>query len=84
MWKQYDATELIMSGSTVNNILIDQGLADEFYDEGQLLPENFRKACQESGQPLTLRMQKGYDHSYHFISSFVGEHIAYHAVALKA
>ncbi len=83
LWKQYDATELIKSGLAVNDILIDQGIADEFYDEGQLLPENFHSACQESGQPLTLRMQEGYDHSYHFISSFVGEHIAYHAAALK-
>lgn len=84
LWKQYDATELIISGSTVNNILIDQGMADEFYDEGQLLPEKFHTACQEFGQPLTLRMQEGYDHSYHFISSFIGEHLAYHATALKA
>ena len=84
LWKQYDATELIKSGLTVNNIFIDQGIADEFYEEGQLLPENFHVACQESGQPLTLRMQEGYDHSYHFISSFIGEHIAYHATALKA
>ena len=83
LWKQYDATELIKSGLAVNDILIDQGIADEFYDEGQLLPENLHSACQESGQALTLRMQEGYDHSYHFISSFVGEHIAYHAAALK-
>jgi S-formylglutathione hydrolase len=83
-WKQYDATELIKSGTTINRILIDQGTADEFYDEGQLLPENFSGACQNSDQLLSLRMQEGYDHSYHFISSFIGEHIVYHANALKA
>jgi len=84
LWKQYDATELIMTGATLNSILIDQGSADEFYEAGQLLPENFKAACQNSGQVLKLRMQEGYDHSYHFISSFVGEHIAYHAKALRA
>ncbi len=82
-WRQYDATELIKSGTTINRILIDQGTADEFYDDGQLLPENFAVACQNSEQLLSLRMQAGYDHSYHFISSFIGEHIAYHANALK-
>ena len=82
-WKQYDATELIKSGAKIDSILIDQGTADEFYDEGQLLPENFKVACQNSGQVLNLRMKEGYDHSYHFISSFVGEHIAYHAKVLK-
>ena len=84
LWKQYDATELIKSGATINSILVDQGTADEFYDEGQLLPEKFKAACQESGQVLSLRIQEGYDHSYHFVSSFVGEHIAYHAKALRA
>jgi len=82
-WQQYDATELVKAGATVNDILIDQGNADEFYDEGQLLPEDFRVACDAAGQKLTLRMQDSYDHSYHFIATFVGEHIAYHAAALK-
>jgi len=84
LWKQYDATELVNTGQTLNHILIDQGIADEFYEEGQLLPENFQAACKKAGLDLTLRMQAGYDHSYHFIASFVGEHIAYHATALKA
>lgn len=82
-WQQYDATELVKAGAMVNDILIDQGNADEFYDEGQLLPEDFQIACDAAGQKLTLRMQDGYDHSYHFIATFVGEHIAYHAAALK-
>jgi len=83
-WLTYDATELIISGARVNDIFIDQGSADEFYDEGQLLPEDLKAACTNAGQPLVLRMQEGYDHSYHFIASFIGEHIAYHAAALKS
>lgn len=82
-WQSYDATALVNAGAKVNDILIDQGTADEFYDEGQLLPENFTAACDKAGQSLQLRMQDGYDHSYHFIASFIGEHIAYHAKALK-
>ena len=82
-WQAYDATLLINAGAKFRDILIDQGTDDEFYDEGQLLPENFQAACNQSSQPLTLRMQEGYDHSYHFIASFIGEHIAYHAAALK-
>jgi len=84
IWKPYDATELINSGARFNDILIDQGTGDEFYDEKQLLPEDFRMACNNAEQPLTLRMQEGYDHSYHFIASFIDEHIAYHAKALKS
>ncbi len=82
-WKVYDATELINAGARVGEILIDQGTADEFYDEGQLLPENLQQACDKAGQPLRFRLQDGYDHSYHFIASFIGEHIAFHARALK-
>ena len=83
-WKTYDATALVESGAKVSNILIDQGTGDEFYDEKQLLPENFQAACEKAGQAVMLRMQDGYDHSYHFIATFIGEHIAYHAKALKA
>ena len=82
-WQAYDATQLVSSGAQLDDILIDQGTADEFYDEAQLLPENFQTACDKMGQTLTLRMQDGYDHSYHFISTFIGEHIAYHASSLK-
>ena len=82
-WQNYDATLLVKDGANVNDILIDQGTGDEFYDEAQLLPENFQAACDQAGQSLTLRMQEGYDHSYHFIASFIGEHIAHHAKALK-
>ena len=83
-WEQYDATALVKAGASVADILIDQGLADEFYDDKQLLPENFQAACDSMNQAVTIRMQDGYDHSYHFIATFIGEHIAYHARALKA
>jgi S-formylglutathione hydrolase len=82
-WQAYDATALVAAGAKVSDILIDQGTADEFYDEKQLLPDNFKAACEKVNQSLTIRMQDGYDHSYHFIASFIGEHIAYHAKALK-
>jgi len=83
-WENYDATALVESGAKVSDILIDQGTGDEFYDEKQLLPENLQAACEKAGQAVTLRMQDGYDHSYHFIATFIDEHIAYHAKALKA
>lgn len=82
-WLAYDATALVDAGAKVSAILIDQGTADEFYNEKQLLPENFQAACDREGQAVTIRMQPGYDHSYHFIASFIGEHIAYHAKALN-
>jgi S-formylglutathione hydrolase len=64
-------------------LLVDQGEADEFLI-AQLRPELLQAACAEAGHPLELRMQPGYDHSYYFIQSFIGEHIAHHAKALKA
>ena len=83
-WQQYDAVALIEAGASVPDILVDQGAADEFLDEGQLLPETLVAACKTAGIPLQMRMQDGYDHSYHFIATFIGEHIAYHAAAMKA
>ena len=81
-WKEFDATELIRSGANSLPLLIDQGSDDEFLDT-QLFPQNLATACRESGISLDLRMQEGYDHSYYFIASFIGEHIAYHAGNLK-
>ena len=83
-WAAYDATRLIEGGARVEDIFIDQGDADEFLHEGQLLPDNLQAACDAQGQPFTIRMQPGYDHSYHFIASFIGDHIDYHAKYLKA
>jgi len=82
-WAAYDATELVKQGSkTESEILIDQGAADQFLSEGQLLPEQFARACMQSGQALTLRHQPGYDHSYYFIATFMEDHIRHHAEAL--
>jgi len=81
-WKSYDATELILAGAECPPLLIDQGTADEFLAD-QLYPQDLQAACEERGIPLNLRMQEGYDHSYHFIASFIGEHLAYHAAALR-
>ena len=83
-WAAYDAVALINAGARVPNILVDQGNADEFLEAGQLLPETLEAACAQAAIPLTLRRQPGYDHSYHFIATFIGEHFAYHAQALKA
>ncbi len=83
IWKAYDASCLIEAGVEATEILIDQGTADEFLAE-QLYPQNLEAACRARGIPLTLRMQDGYDHSYHFIATFIGEHLAWHAEALKA
>lgn len=82
-WKAYDATTLINAGAGNIALLIDQGTADEFLAE-QLYPEHLETACAQHGVPCTLRRQAGYDHSYHFIATFIGEHLAYHARALNA
>jgi len=77
-WKAYDATELILAGAEKIPLLIDQGTADEFLQD-QLFPQDLLDACKKMDFPVKLRMQQGYDHSYHFIASFIGEHLAYHA-----
>ena len=81
-WLQHDATALIADASERLPLLVDQGGADEFLQE-QLRPQLLQAACEAAGHPLQLRMQPGYDHSYYFISSFIGEHIAHHASALR-
>ena len=83
-WNDYDATQLVQNGARVGDILIDQGDADEFLHEGQLLPEHLQSACDAAGQSCTVRMQPGYDHSYHFIASFIEEHFEYHARFLNS
>ncbi len=83
-WKRHDTVELVRSDSTGEKLplLVDQGDADEFLAT-QLKPELLREACADANHPLTLRMQPGYDHSYYFIASFIGDHIAHHARALR-
>lgn len=82
-WKAYDATELVKARPSQATILIDQGTDDNFLEE-QLRPEIFEKACEEAGQPLQLRMQKGYDHSYFFIATFIEDHLRHHAAVLAS
>ncbi|MDT8387699.1 MAG: S-formylglutathione hydrolase [Thiogranum sp.] len=81
IWQAWDATQLIEAGATASSLLVDQGTADEFLAE-QLYPQDLDAACTAHGIPLILRMQEGYDHSYHFIATFIGEHLAWHARAL--
>jgi S-formylglutathione hydrolase len=81
-WREWDACELIATARERLPLLVDQGDADEFLAP-QLQPERLRAACEAAGHPLTLRLQPGYDHSYYFIASFIGEHIAHHARALR-
>ena len=81
-WRQHDACALIADASERMPLLVDQGGADEFLDT-QLRPQLLQAACEAAGHPLQLRIQPGYDHSYYFVSSFIGEHIAHHAAALR-
>lgn len=80
-WAEHDATELVASRGWQGDILIDQGTDDQFLEE-QLQPLLFEKAATAAGVPLTLRLQAGYDHSYWFVQSFIGEHLAWHAQRL--
>ncbi|KAK9504581.1 hypothetical protein O3M35_010886 [Rhynocoris fuscipes] len=83
-WLNYDATHLVSKydGAPVD-ILIDQGLNDEFFQCGQLLPDNFVEACKQAQVPVILHKREGYDHSYYYIASFIGEHFAHHHKYLK-
>ncbi len=82
-WREYDAVALIEDGARVREWLIDQGTADQFLAE-QLRPELLRAACDTAGIGLTLNLREGYDHSYYFISSFMADHVAWHAERLSA
>ncbi len=81
-WRAYDACALIADGARVADILVDQGEADGFLDD-QLKPALLAEACAAAGIDLTLRMQPGYDHSYNFISTFMPDHVAWHAERLR-
>jgi S-formylglutathione hydrolase len=81
-WRAWDAVELVATAKERLPLLVDQGTADDFLQQ-QLRPELLRDACAAAGHPLTLRLQPGYDHSYYFIASFLGEHFAHHAAALR-
>ena len=77
-WRRHDAVALIEDGAVVADLLVDQGEADQFLVE-QLQPERLEAACSKAGIPLTLRRQPGYDHSYFFISTFMEDHLRWHA-----
>jgi S-formylglutathione hydrolase len=81
-WKAWDACELVGNAPERLPLLIEQGEADGFLEE-QLRPHLLREACEVAGHPCEIRMHRGYDHSYYFIASFIGEHIAHHARALQ-
>lgn len=81
-WAKHDATQLLLTkGSLFDEVLIDQGTDDQFYS--QLNPEKYQQACEQVGQKLSLRFQKGYDHGYYFIQSFIDDHLQFHAIQLQ-
>jgi len=81
LWRAHDASALVEAKGWRGDILIDQGDADPFLG-GNLQPQRFAAACKAAGVSLTLRMQPGYDHSYYFVASFIGEHVAWHSERL--
>ena len=80
-WREHDSMELITTGHRVPEILVDVGDSDPFLNR-ELRPELLERACETAGQPLTLRRQAGYDHSYYFISTFMADHLRWHAARL--
>jgi len=80
-WRRHDAVALIEDGARVPELLVDVGDADPFIEK-ELRPKLLEAACAQAGIPLVLRLQRGYDHSYYFISTFMADHIAWHAERL--
>ena len=81
-WRKHDAVALIEDGARVNGLLVDIGTDDQFLEQ-ELKPELLERACRDAGIALNLRMQPGYDHSYYFISSFMADHLRWHAERLS-
>ena len=83
-WQAYDAVEIVKAAgrAVFPEILVDQGLADKFLHQSQLLPELLEAACAATGQSLRLRRHAGYDHGYYFISTFIEDHLRFHAARL--
>jgi S-formylglutathione hydrolase len=81
-WRRHDAVALIEGGARVKEMLVDVGTADQFLDQ-ELRPELLERACADARIGLTLRMQPGYDHSYYFISTFMADHLRWHAERLR-
>ncbi|MGA7298398.1 MAG: S-formylglutathione hydrolase [Rhodanobacteraceae bacterium] len=82
-WKAWDACELVATASEKLLLRVEQGGGDEFLVH-ELKPQLLHEACEKAGHPLQLNLRPGYDHSYYFIATYIGEHIAHHAAALKA
>jgi S-formylglutathione hydrolase len=79
-WQPYDAAAVIRAKPSKHELLVDQGMADPYLD--QLRPDELKKACDAAGQRLTYRERAGYDHGYYFVSTFIAEHLRFHAAAL--
>ncbi|MEO6388468.1 MAG: S-formylglutathione hydrolase [Croceibacterium sp.] len=82
-WREYDACALIEDGARIDQLLVDQGTADNFLHD-QLKTHLLDAACRSVDMPATIRMQEGYDHSYFFVSTFIDDHVAWHAERLKS
>lgn len=81
-WRRHDASHLV-AGSTFADILVDVGAADNFYKQGQLLPERLQAAAEAAGKRITLRMHDGYGHDFYFYSTVIADHVEFHSMALK-
>ena len=81
-WRLHDAVALIEGGARVDELLIDVGTADPFLEQ-ELRPELLERACSDAGMELTLNRREGYDHSYYFISTFMADHLRWHAARLR-
>ena len=81
-WRAHDAVALVEDGARLPELLVDQGDRDVFLEK-ELRPELLRQACADAGIPLTLNLRPGYDHSYYFISTFMADHLAWHAERLQ-
>jgi S-formylglutathione hydrolase len=82
-WRRHDTVALIEAGARFSDLLVDCGDADQFLTE-QLRPELLERACAQAEIPLLLRRQEGYDHSYYFVSTFMEDHLRWHAARLSA
>jgi len=81
-WRRHDAVALIEDGARIDGVLVDVGTSDNFLEK-ELKPELLEKACADAGIPLQLNRRDGYDHSYYFISTFMADHLRWHAERLR-
>ena len=81
--KVHDATCLLKEKTVFDEILIDQGSADQFL-ENQLSPDKLSESAKQAGQKVTVNMREGFDHSYHFIAAFIEDHVEFHGKRLRA